>query len=201
MLSRQSNLTLPAIPMCLRHLYRILQSLPIQLNFLPNCYKAYEVRHSVRDEYTAQADEMMAWHNDHGDIMLIGTLDGVIPNDLFEEPSDSYFIFTLNKSKDTNQASTEIGGKSPYTPVTPVNGPLRTQLRAGTLSQVAWVKLQPTVTSITDHIVSKRGWKLHNEAWRTHSRRCLPWIIPVQPLTFLTILTSQLQTSITWQYH
>jgi len=134
--------------------------LPIKQDFLPSCYKTYEVKHSVRDEYTAQADEMMALHNDHGGIILVGTLESVIPNDLFEEPSDSYFTSTLSKSKDINQASTEIDGKSPYTSLSSVNCPLRTKSTVGTLSQVAWAKLQPTFTSITDQVVSQKGLEI-----------------------------------------
>ena len=88
-----------------RHVYRIVRRLPIKQDFLPCCFKTYKIRHSKRDEYTSQADEIMTWYNEHGGIILRDSLDTVIPVDLLEDSSDENFCGTIETSDDINKPS------------------------------------------------------------------------------------------------
>ena len=138
-----------------RLVYRIVRRLPIVQDFLPCCFKTYEIRHNKKDEYTSQADDMMTWYNKHGGIILCGFLDTVIPVDLLDDSSDEYFRGTIETSGDVNDRTSACVDQFVPLSANVLPGPLVATTKSGTLGQVANAQLRPTFNSIMDQGLSQ----------------------------------------------
>ena len=60
------------------------------------------MKHSVDMAYTAQVEKMMSWYNEHGGIIMPGSLTEIIPTDIADTNTDVDFLSTLYESEDMN---------------------------------------------------------------------------------------------------
>ena len=146
--------------MACRHIYRILERLPTILDFLPCCFKTYEIRHSVDPEYTAQANRMMMWYLEQGGIILRGSISDIIPATLLTEDNDADFVNSLDVSIDTNKNSSLVDDNTRRPTIALGHHTDSMKSTLGTLSQDAYNSFHPIFSQITDQVMSKEAYDM-----------------------------------------
>ena len=91
---------------CCRHIYRLLLRQPSKLDFLPECYKSYEVKYGVDMDYTGKVNELKHILHQCNGIIEKGSIEKWDLSRLNLQENDEHFISSPHQPVDVNPATT-----------------------------------------------------------------------------------------------
>ena len=93
---------------CCRHIYRLLAREPIKSDFLPECYKSYEIKYGVDPIYTGKVNALQHIVKQCNGICIPGSIKTWNLTPLNMEPDTRLFTSSRDQSVDVNPKSTTM---------------------------------------------------------------------------------------------
>ena len=141
---------------CCRHIYRLLSREPCKSDFLPECYKSYEVKYGVDMVYTGKVNQLQNIVKQCNGICMPGSINKWDLTGLNMEADATSFTSTPHQSVDVNpNSTTALDGMDTSTLFPNTSGQmLNIKMSAGALSKL---QSYPVFNMATEQVKDKAG--------------------------------------------
>ena len=182
-----------------RHIYQVVQRLPSKQDFLPDCYKTYEIAYGSDTVYTQSVNGLRYYLEACGGLLYEGLLSEFCTNNKFEDDLE-FFKSSYGTSIDTNPRSSDTNvAKGQRDKATVFRSATATK-RGGSNSH--YVTLHPLFAQVAEQIKDHEGHDLlskllyeglkgvieiNNRSKKTTTDKgetALVKVVPVQPTLF-----------------